>query len=97
MVILLYIAVVIQWLLYTYLPLTALYGILRSILRPDVTDTIRSPFLGLKKVPVKSGFIIMDGADDAVRVCLKRYHSMDQIWYKSTNPTMVRTDRLRTE
>ncbi len=58
MVILLYIAVVIQWLLYTYLPLTALYGILRSILRPDVTDTIRSPFLGLKKVPVKSGFII---------------------------------------
>lgn len=58
MVILLYIAVVIQWILYTYLPLTALYGILRSILRPDVTDTIRSPFLGLKKVPVKSGFII---------------------------------------
>lgn len=58
MVILLYIAVVIQWLLYTYLPLTALYGILISILRPDVTDTIRSPFLGLKKVPVKSGFII---------------------------------------
>lgn len=58
MVILSYIAVVIQWLLYTYLPLTALYGILRSILRPDVTDTIRSPFLGLKKVPVKSGFII---------------------------------------
>lgn len=58
MVILLYIAVVIQWLLYTYLPLTALNGILRSILRPDVTDTIRSPFLGLKKVPVKSGFII---------------------------------------
>lgn len=39
----------------------------------------------------------MDGADDAVRVCLKRYRSMDQIWYKSTNPTMVRTDRLRTE
>lgn len=58
MVILLYIAVVIQWLLYTYLPLTALYGILRSILRPDVTDTIRSPFLGLKEVSVKSGFII---------------------------------------
>lgn len=58
MVILLYIAVVIQWLLYTYLPLTALYGILRLILRPDVIDTIRSPFLGLKKVPVKSGFII---------------------------------------
>lgn len=58
MVILLYIAGVIQWLLYAYLPLTALYGILRSILRPDVTDTIRSPFLGLKKVPVKSGFII---------------------------------------
>lgn len=58
MVILLYIAGVIQWLLYVYLPLTALYGILRSILRPDVTDTIRSPFLGLKKVPVKSGFII---------------------------------------
>ena len=58
MVILLYIAVVIQWLLYTYLPLTALYVILRLILRPDVTDTIRSPFLGLKKVPVKSGFII---------------------------------------
>ena len=39
----------------------------------------------------------LDGADDAVRVRLKRYHSMDQIWYKSTNPTMVRTDRLRTE
>lgn len=58
MVILLYIAVVIQWILYAYLLLTALYGILRSILRPDVTDTIRSPFLGLKKVPVKSGFII---------------------------------------
>lgn len=58
MVILLYIAVIIQLLLYTYLPLKALYGILRSILRPDVTDTIRSPFLGLKKVPVKSGFII---------------------------------------
>ena len=58
MVILLYIAVVIQWLLYTYLPLTALYVILRLILRPDVTETIRSPFLGLKKVPVKSGFII---------------------------------------
>lgn len=52
------IVAVIQWLLYTYLPLTALYGILRLILRPDVTDTIRSPFLGLKKVPVKSGFII---------------------------------------
>lgn len=58
MVILLYIAGVIQWLLYAYLPLTAVYGILRLILRPDVTDTIRSPFLGLKKVPVKSGFII---------------------------------------
>ena len=56
--ILLDIVAVIQWLLYAYLPLTALYGILRSTLRPDVTDTIRSPFLGLKKVPVKSGFII---------------------------------------
>lgn len=56
--ILLDIVAVIQWLLLAYLPLTALYGILRLILRPDVTDTIRSPFLGLKKVPVKSGFII---------------------------------------
>lgn len=52
------IVAVIQWLLFAYMPLTALYGILRLILRPDVTDTIRSPFLGLKKVPVKSGFII---------------------------------------
>ena len=56
--ILLDIVAVIQWLLFAYMPLTALYGILRLILRPDVTDTIRSPFLGLKKVPVKSGFII---------------------------------------
>ena len=52
------IVAVIQWLLFAYMPLTALYGILRLILRPDVTDTIRSPFLGLKKAPVKSGFII---------------------------------------
>ena len=56
--ILLDIVAVIQWLLFAYMPLTALYRILRLILRPDVTDTIRSPFLGLKKVPVKSGFII---------------------------------------
>lgn len=47
--------------------------------------------------PSKKRIHYMDGADDAVRVCLKRYYSMDQIWYKSTNPTMVRTDRLRTE
>lgn len=52
------IVAVIQWLLYAYLPLTALYGILRSTLRPNVIDTICSPFLGLKKVSVKSGFII---------------------------------------
>ena len=41
--------------------LSAVDGSVRDIeiiLRPDVTDTIRSPFLGLKKVPVKSGFII---------------------------------------
>lgn len=58
MVILLYVLAVIQWLLYAYLPLTALYGILRLALHPDVIDVIRSPFLGLKKVSVKSGFII---------------------------------------
>lgn len=52
------IVAVIQWLLFAYMPLTALYGILRLILRPDVIDTICSPFLGLKKVSVKSGFII---------------------------------------
>ena len=52
------IVAVIQWLLFAYLPLTALYGILRLIARPDVIDTICSPFLGLKKVSVKSGFII---------------------------------------
>lgn len=41
--------------------LSAVDGSVRDIeiiLRPDVTDTIRSPFLGLKDVPVKSGFII---------------------------------------
>ena len=52
------IVAVIQWLLFAYMPLTALYGILRLIARPDVIDTICSPFLGLKKVSVKSGFII---------------------------------------
>lgn len=56
--ILLDIVAVIQWLLFAYLPLTALYGILRLIARPDVIDTICSPFLGLKKVSVISGFII---------------------------------------
>lgn len=56
--ILLDIAAVIQWFLFAYLPLTALYGILRLILCPEVNDTIRSPFLGVKKVSVKSGFII---------------------------------------
>ena len=53
------IVAVIQWLLFAYMPLTALYGILRLIARPDVIDTICSPFLGLKKVSVKSGFIII--------------------------------------
>lgn len=56
--ILLNIAAVTQWLSFIYLSLVALYGILRLITSSDVTDTIRSPFLWIKKVSVKSGFII---------------------------------------
>lgn len=47
-----------QWLSFIYLPLVVLYGVVRTVSQPDVMNTITSPFLGIKTVSVKSGFII---------------------------------------
>lgn len=47
-----------QWLSFIYLPLVVFYGIVRTVSQPDVMNTITSPFLGVKTVSVKSGFII---------------------------------------
>ena len=43
--------------------------------------------------PSKKRIYYLDGADDAVRVCLKRYHSMDQVRDKSADPIVVNIDK----
>ncbi|MDE5875854.1 MAG: hypothetical protein K2H15_09415 [Muribaculaceae bacterium] len=57
MIILLWCMAIIQWALFLYLPIAGLYGIIRLTMEPDITATICSPFLGIKKVSLKYGFI----------------------------------------
>lgn len=52
------IVAIIQWSLFIYIPVVAFYGIMRMMIQPDVTNTLCSPFLGIKKVSLKSGLII---------------------------------------
>lgn len=58
MIMILWCVAILQWLSFIYLPAVALYGVIRMTVHPDVMETIRSPFLGIKKVSIKSGFII---------------------------------------
>lgn len=58
MIILIWVVAILQWLMFIYLPIVGLYGIIRMLAQPDVTATICSPFLGIKKVSIKNGFII---------------------------------------
>ena len=58
MIVILWCAAILQWLSYIYLPLGMMYGVIRMMEQHDVTATICSPFLGIKKVSMKSGFII---------------------------------------
>lgn len=58
MIIILWCATIIQLLLYIYLPIVGLYGIIRMVVQPEVIATICSPFLGIKKVSITIGFII---------------------------------------
>lgn len=56
--ILLWCAAILQWVSFIYLPAVILYGITRMIVQTDIIATICSPFFGIKKVSLKSGFII---------------------------------------
>ena len=58
MIVILWCAAILQWLCFIYLPAVMMYGVMRMIIQQDVTATICSPFLGIRKVSMKSGFII---------------------------------------
>ena len=58
MIVILWCAAILQWLCYIYLPTVMIYGVIRMMAQQDVTATICSPFMGIKKVSMKSGFII---------------------------------------
>lgn len=49
---------ILQWLSFIYLPAVILYGITRMIVQSNIMATVCSPFLGFKKVSLKTGFII---------------------------------------
>lgn len=56
--ILLDIVAIIQWILYAYVIIVAIYGIVRLLTGSAINDTIESPLLGLKKMTIKTGFIV---------------------------------------
>ena len=58
MIVILWCVAILQWLCFIYLPAVMMYGVMRMIIQQDVTATICSPFLGIRKVSMKSGFII---------------------------------------
>ena len=58
MIVILWCVAILQWLCFIYLPAVMMYGVIRMMAQQDVTTTICSPFLGIKKVSMKSGFII---------------------------------------
>ena len=58
MIVILWCVAILQWLCFIYLPAVMMYGVMRMIIQQDVTATICSPFLEIRKVSMKSGFII---------------------------------------
>lgn len=51
-------AAMLQWFSFIYLPAVMLYGITRMTVQSDIMVTVCSPFFGIKKVSLKTGFII---------------------------------------
>ncbi len=58
MIIILWLIAIFQWLSFIYLPLVALYGVVRIMMKSEISAVICSPFLGIKKVSMRRGFII---------------------------------------
>lgn len=58
MEIILDIVAIIQWILYAYIVIVAIYGIVRLLTGYKIEDLIESPLLGLKKLTIKAGFIV---------------------------------------
>lgn len=56
--ILLDIVAIIQWILYAYVIIVAIYGIVRLLTGSAISDIIESPLLGLKRMNAKTGFIV---------------------------------------
>lgn len=52
------IVAILQRILYAYLVIVAIYGIIRLQSGSAINDIIESPLLGLKKMTAKTGFIV---------------------------------------
>lgn len=52
------IVAIIQWILYMYIIIVGLYGLIRLLNGSAIKYMIESPLLGLKKLTVKTGFIV---------------------------------------